>query len=186
METGRSALFFCSYSRDDSTFALKLASELRNAGVSMWIDQLDIPGGRRWDDAIQTALASCNGVIAVISPKAVNSQNFMDEVSYALDEGKRLIPVLHRECVVPFRLRRMQRVDFTGDFEKGFTELLRAVRSELTPATALFRESTAESDSEEATRDGERGFVATVVPVVTDAPPGPTLPLAYRVYGGHC
>ena len=129
METERDDHFFCSYSRDDSAFALKLASELRNAGVALWIDQIDIPGGQRWDDAIQRALASCSGVIAVISPNAVESQNFMDEMSYALDEGKRVIPVFHRECVVPFRLRRMQRVDFTGAFDKGFTELLIAIRS---------------------------------------------------------
>ena len=128
MEPRPVARFFCSYSRDDSPFALKLARELRAVGIPVWIDQLDILGGERWDNAIQAALAASSGIIAVISPSALKSQNVMDEVSYALDEGKKMIPVLHRECVVPFRLRRMQRVDFTGDFDNAFKDLLRALQ----------------------------------------------------------
>jgi TIR domain len=46
---------------------LKLAKELREAGIQLWIDQLDILGGQRWDDAIQAALASSHGILAVLS-----------------------------------------------------------------------------------------------------------------------
>jgi len=34
---------FFSYSRADSEFVLKLATDLRNAGIDIWLDQLDIP-----------------------------------------------------------------------------------------------------------------------------------------------
>jgi len=51
----------------------------------------------------------------------------MDEVSYALEEGKQIIPVLYKECGVPFRLRRVQRVDFSVSYDKGFADLLKAL-----------------------------------------------------------
>ena len=116
--------YFFSYARKDSGFVQKLAEELRFAGVNLWLDQLDILGGDHWDRAVENALQTCEGMILVLSADSVNSNNVMDEVSYALGEGKRIIPVLCRDCEVPFRLRRIQHIDFTGDYEKGFNQLL--------------------------------------------------------------
>lgn len=47
---------FFSYSRSDSEFVLKLAKDLRDAGVSIWLDQLDIAPGSHWDASIEKAL----------------------------------------------------------------------------------------------------------------------------------
>jgi hypothetical protein len=118
---------FFSYSREDSEFVLRLARELRKAGANLWLDRLDIRGGQRWDEAVQAALQSCPGLLAVLSPSAVASQNFMDEVSYALEEQKQVIPVLYQQCAIPFRLRRVQYVDFSSGYDEGFAELLRAL-----------------------------------------------------------
>lgn len=128
--------FFFSYAREDSEFVLKLAIELRKAGAGLWLDQLDILGGQRWDEAVQAALGSCQGMLAVLSPSSVASQNFMDEVSYALEERKQVIPVLYRECTIPFRLRRVQHVNFTISYENGFADLLRALGLIHTPELA--------------------------------------------------
>jgi|HubBroStandDraft_4_1064222.scaffolds.fasta_scaffold188665_1 chaperonin GroEL len=49
----------------------------------------------------------------------------MDEVSFALEEKKTVIPVLYRDCTVPFRLRRVQHVDFRQDYAGGLQVLLR-------------------------------------------------------------
>src|SRR5262245_53328851 len=107
MTMGTSRFLF-SYARHDSEFVLKLAKDLRAAGADCWLDQLDILGGQRWDEAVQAALMSCPGMLAVLSPSSVASQNVMDEVSYALEEGKHVVPVLYQKCAVPFRLRRVQ------------------------------------------------------------------------------
>lgn len=123
--------FFFSYAREDSEIVLRLARELRKAGAKVWLDQLDIRGGSRWDEAVQAALESCQGLVAVLSPSSVASQNFLDEVSYALEEQKQVIPLLYRECAIPFRLRRVQYVNFTADYEKGFADLLRALGLEM-------------------------------------------------------
>jgi hypothetical protein len=125
--TDQAAEYFFSYSRKDSPFVLRLANELRARGASVWVDQLDIVAGERWDEAVERALQSCPALVLVLSPEAVGSQNLMDEVSYALEKHKRILPVLYRECEIPFRLRRVQHVDFTGDYETGFRHLCRVL-----------------------------------------------------------
>ncbi len=114
---------FFSYSREDSEFALRLANDLRAAGSAVWIDQLDIGPGERWDRVVQSALENCPSVLVILSPASVNSNNVLDEVSFALDQQKTLIPVLYRNCDIPFRLRRFQHLDFTGDYDRMLQEL---------------------------------------------------------------
>lgn len=118
---------FFSYSRIDSNFALKLAKELREAGADIWIDQLDIPAGNHWDSAVEGALSGAACVLVILSPSSTGSTNVMDEVSFALESGKKIIPVLLDDCLAPFRLRRLQRIDFTSDYGAGFNQLVQAL-----------------------------------------------------------
>jgi len=118
---------FFSYSRLDSEFALKLAKDLRRAGAAVWLDQLDISPGEHWDSAVEKALASFSTMLLVLSPSSVESKNVMDEVSFALEENKLVIPVLYGDCKIPFRLRRLQHIDIRVDYEKGLGELLRTL-----------------------------------------------------------
>src|SRR5271155_5412583 len=83
---------FLSYARADSEFALKLANALRDAHANIWIDQLDIPPGNRWDVAIEKALKDADNLIVILTKSAVSSNNVMDEVSYALEVGKTIFP----------------------------------------------------------------------------------------------
>ena len=105
---------FISYAREDSDFALRLATGLRNAGLDVWLDQLSIRPGEPWDDAIETALTSASTLLLILSPDAVASKTVMDELGFALDEGKRIVPVLHRPCRVPLRIKRLHYADFTS------------------------------------------------------------------------
>jgi len=120
---------FFSYAREDAAFVLKLASDLRAAGIDLWIDQLDITPGERWDSAVETALKNAPFLLVVLSPASVGSQNVMDEVAYALENNKKVVPVLHARCVVPFRLQRLQYTDFTLDYDNGLAQLLKALNA---------------------------------------------------------
>lgn len=119
--------FFFSYARSDGEFALKLATDLRAGGARVWVDQLDIAGGQRWDMAIENALRTCQGMVVILSPESVSSNNVLDEVSYALEHDKLIVPVIHRSCEVPYRLRRLQRIDLTSSYQVGLDRLLKAV-----------------------------------------------------------
>jgi hypothetical protein len=128
--------YFFSYARKDSEFVLRLATDLRKVGVNLWLDQLDILGGQLWDRAVQGALEACQGMIAVLSPDALASNNVMDEVSYALDEGKLVVPILLLLCDLPYRLRRVHNIDFTTSYSTGFSLLLRTLHIDQPPQPA--------------------------------------------------
>lgn len=130
---------FISYAREDKEFALKLAGDLRGAGEDVWVDQLDIPPGAQWPKRIEEAVESCPRMLVILSPASVASKNVTNEVLYALDEGKEVIPVLHRKCKVPLNLLSIQHVDFTKDFDGGLKLLLGAlglVKKKETPGTS--------------------------------------------------
>jgi len=121
---------FFSYCREDSDFALRLAEDLKAAGASVWRDQLDIVPGQRWDRAVEDALANSPRMLVILSPASVGSTNVMDEVSFALEEKKTVIPIIYKDCTVPFRLRRVQYVDFRQDYNRGLKELLKTLAPE--------------------------------------------------------
>ena len=126
MYTETPKLFF-SYARADAKFALKLATDLREAGVDLWMDQLDIRPGERWDRAVEAALKDHPCLLVILSPASVASHNVMDEVSYALEQNKQVLPVRYGECDIPFRLKRLQHVDFTSDYDRALAALLGAL-----------------------------------------------------------
>ncbi len=115
---------FISYSRHDSEFVMRLASDLKKAGASVWLDQLDISPGQRWDRAVEGALETSPALLVVLSASSVDSMNVMDEVSFALEKKKTVVPILMEDCPIPFRLRRIQHVDFRRDYARGLTALL--------------------------------------------------------------
>jgi hypothetical protein len=115
---------FISYSRADSEFALRLASDLRAAGQDVWLDQLDILPGERWDREVEQALKECRRMLIIMSPASSQSENVQDEIGYAFQQRKLIIPVLHQPCDIPFRLQRLQYVDFTKDYDRALARLL--------------------------------------------------------------
>lgn len=115
---------FLSYARADSEFCLKLAEDLQQAGIRIWMDQIDIRPGMRWDDEIQTAIASADTMLVVLTPDSIASKNVRDEVNFALDRDHTIVPVLLSACDIPFRLLRIQHIDFTGDYEAAFKQLI--------------------------------------------------------------
>ena len=118
---------FFSYARADSDFVLRVARDLRSAGADLWVDQLDIPAGERWDSAVESALNSCDSMVAVLSPASTTSNNVLDEISFALETHKKIIPIKHKSCDIPFRLRRLQYIDFTVQYDTALAKLLVAL-----------------------------------------------------------
>lgn len=137
---------FFSYSRDDSKFVMELAKDLRAAGAKVWLDQLDIEPGSRWDSSVEKALQESNTLLVVLSNSSVKSHNVMDEVSYALEENKKVVPLLMENCQIPFRLRRLQYADFSGNRETGLKHLVDALKLEQNVAKKLVDSKPLEQD----------------------------------------
>jgi TIR domain len=118
---------FLSYAREDADFALHLATDLRADEVDLWVDQLDIPPGAIWDREVQRALEVCSHLLVVLSPASVDSDNVMNEVHFALDKSKSVVPALYKQCDIPFRLRRFHYVDFMIDYRNGLSALIQVL-----------------------------------------------------------
>ncbi|HTU47067.1 MAG TPA: toll/interleukin-1 receptor domain-containing protein [Bryobacteraceae bacterium] len=132
-----SATAFISYCREDLQFVRRLATDLKGAGAKVWMDKLDLRPGQHWGRAIEDAVDSCSRLLVILSPASVVSQNVDREVLFALDERKEVIPVLYRECRIPFNLRPIHYVDFREgeDYASALEELRLALSLKLQSST---------------------------------------------------
>src|SRR5664279_5494882 len=107
--------FFISYCREsseDSQFALKLAKDLRPAGVDVWIDQLDLQPGKTAEEILNASAA----LLVILSPESVNSAQMASELSVATTHGRWIEAILFRTCELhEFR----QPLDFRTDYRVG-------------------------------------------------------------------
>lgn len=126
--------YFLSYSRADERFALRLANDLRASGVGMWVDQLDIRPSEHWDRAIERAVSACSGLVVILSPRSVASDNVADEISFAIDNGKSVLPVMIEKCVLPLRITRMQVIDATSNYDRAVQQCLAELTGVASPA----------------------------------------------------
>lgn len=126
-ENPSSEAYFLSYSRADQDFALRLAGDLRANGVNVWVDQLDIRPSEHWDRAIERAVRDCRGLVVIVSPRSAASDNVADEISFAIDHGKSVLPVMIERCPLPLRIARMQVIDVTGDYDRALRQCLAAL-----------------------------------------------------------
>jgi len=121
---------FVSYSREDLEFVLRLAKDLKAKGAKVWMDRLDIRPGQRWEAEIEAAVEACSRMLVILTPASIASKNVLAEAALAIDEGKTVIPVLTRECKIPFRLRPLQYADFRTDYTDGLLELMSCLSGE--------------------------------------------------------
>jgi tetratricopeptide (TPR) repeat protein len=85
---------------------------------------------------VEKALKSSDCVLFIATEKSVASEKVLNEVYYALDENKRILPAVFHNCPIPFQLRRLQRIDFAADYNTGFRRLLKALGLKETDAAS--------------------------------------------------
>jgi hypothetical protein len=121
----RQPVTFICYSHEDAAFARKLAQDLRNKGARVWMDKLDIRPGQPYRKKIDEALRSCDRMIVIVSPSSVESDEVTSEYTSFLKRKKAVIPVLYKECEMPYRLDTFEYADFLSqEYEEAMEELL--------------------------------------------------------------
>lgn len=127
---------FVSYARTDVEFARQLTRDLRRRGVDVWLDVYDIGAGKSWARQVAEALDRCTAMVVVMSPASMASDNSDDEWNYYLDKKKPVLPVLYQPVDVPYRLNKLQYVDFVGQpRDRALTKLVVALRAALRAAS---------------------------------------------------
>ena len=90
---------FISYSRKDREFARRLHDMLIHANRDVWFDWGDIPLTANWWHEIANGIESVGAFVFIISPDSARSKVNYDEISHAVQNSKRIIPILYRELV---------------------------------------------------------------------------------------
>ncbi|NUM44656.1 MAG: TIR domain-containing protein, partial [Anaerolineales bacterium] len=88
---------FISYSRRDKPFVLKLNEALSQYGIDTWVDWENIPLTADWWNEIRLGIENADAFAFVISPDSLTSEVCGREIQTAVDNHKRLIPILHRD-----------------------------------------------------------------------------------------
>ncbi|NWF70504.1 MAG: HEAT repeat domain-containing protein [Chloroflexi bacterium] len=107
---------FLSYRSIEVEFALRLAADLKNAGVNLWMDRLDIKPGDDWMKALGNAVNNCAALISVLTPEYVSSKYCQRELARADRIGRPIFPVILRPVSAddwPMEIELQQYIDFS-------------------------------------------------------------------------
>jgi hypothetical protein len=123
---------FISYSRRDEEFVLRLVNDLEDRQAFAWIDRADIVPGDQWRKSIEDGIRACSAFVLVISPDSLRSSNVAEELTFALENGKPILPLVYRRARVSAeleaRLRTYQYLDFTrGGYAQNLLDLVEAL-----------------------------------------------------------
>ena len=123
---------FISYGSADRERIQDLVSRMRQAGVTVWIDEAGIEGAAMWSEEIVGAINHCKVLILAISSNSTKSKNVVRELALAREEEKTILPVFLEPTDIPesmkYQLAGIQRVDyFAGNEEEAIGSVLRAL-----------------------------------------------------------
>ena len=113
---------FISYSHKDKQFAKRLATDVRDAGHAVWIDEIEILVGNSLIEEIRNGIDSVDFVAAIISLAYLNSQWIKKELDLAsnreIDEKRVVVlPILLDDVELPGFLKGK----YYADFKKKIT-----------------------------------------------------------------
>ncbi len=127
---------FISYSRKNIAFAERLARDISDAGLDVWIDFRNIQGGNVWQEAIFDGINQSDIVIVCLSPDAIESEWVRRELLMSRSQHKFIFPLTVTKCfdLMPNYeetrfLLDIQSIDFEKfGYEQSFPRLLNALQ----------------------------------------------------------
>jgi formylglycine-generating enzyme required for sulfatase activity len=123
---------FISHSSHDVDGPLRLADDLKRAGLNVWVDEREIGVGDRVTSKIELALQGSAYVAIWLTRAAVESRwvesEWQSKFDTEISSGRvTILPLLAEDCEIPYFLRGKRFADFRKDYTKGLAELLKVV-----------------------------------------------------------
>ena len=91
---------FISYARKDIDFAGKIVQALAEKDLDTWIDWKSIPKGEYWEQEIYRGIEEADAFLFLMSPDSVRSQMCSKEIGHAVENSKRILPIVIRDADV--------------------------------------------------------------------------------------
>jgi hypothetical protein len=83
---------FISYSSEDKSVADAVVAALEKRGIRCWYAPRDIEAGTDWGDSITHAISDSALMLLIFSKNSNRSKRVLDEIYYAISEGKTILP----------------------------------------------------------------------------------------------
>lgn len=133
--SGAEQKIFISYGRADAfDFIERLVQDLKLHGLPVWVDLESIEQGGLFEVQIEQGIRECTVFTAVMTQRSVADDSVCrDEVVYALNAGKRVVPLrVHPNVTAPLLLARRNWIDFTADYDLALASFLRYLKGDET------------------------------------------------------
>jgi WD40 repeat protein len=126
---------FISYSRKNIAFARLLMQAFEKNDIHAWIDWQDIPPSADWLAEVYEAIEGSDAFIFIISEHSVVSDICSLEIAHAVENNKRLIPIVVNEVApsqVPSPLSALQWIFFNQEdqFSAAIQDLIEAIQTD--------------------------------------------------------
>lgn len=127
---------FISYSRRDQEFVRQLYAALKQANRTVWVDWVNIPAIAEWRPEILTNIEAGHNFVFVLSPHSLKSEVCNEELTHAIQNGKRLVPIVCQTvdpATVHPELAKLNWIFFRpeDDFDAACDRLLAALDTDL-------------------------------------------------------
>ncbi len=122
---------FISYAQKDARIASLISEGLVEAGIPVW-SVTNLKAGDSWQDEINRAITEAASGLLLLSPSAVRSAWTAHEYQTVLALDKPLYVVLIQPVPledIPVRLRQLQYIDLSRNFDNGMQSLIEAIRN---------------------------------------------------------
>ena len=124
---------FISHSSKDFDFAMKLCQAFEAAGLGCWIAPRDIPYGNVWAAEITEGIEKAKLMLFILSRHSAGSNQVVREISLALQQGLRVIPVRldgsRLSGALAYYLSNVQAIQLDPDSPEQLDSLLEHVRA---------------------------------------------------------
>jgi WD40 repeat protein len=131
---------FISYAREDAPFVRRLYEDLVQNKRQVWVDWEDIPLTADWLAEAYAGIQGADTFVFVISPASVRSGPCTLELEHALENNKRLVPILRQEVSESEDQKIMHKALSAhnwlmcrdqDDYSKAFQSILKAIDTDL-------------------------------------------------------
>ncbi|MEM6255401.1 MAG: TIR domain-containing protein [Cyanobacteria bacterium P01_D01_bin.156] len=127
---------FVVYAEEDTLVINHLRQSLQREGLTVWDKATDIQTGSDLSMEIRSGIEKASNVIYLLSPHSLDSSSCQEEVQYALQFKKRVVPLLLEPIdqeALPKNQKSLQCIDYTQgqttlDQHVALAKLLRALK----------------------------------------------------------
>ncbi len=126
---------FIAYAQVDKGLRTQVITALSRYGITVWQSEMDIPRGKSYLVAINEGIEKSNNFLYFIAPETATDELCPPALAYAVQHGKRIIPLLIRATdthLIPEAVRSLQEIEWYGadspEAGKSLDNLLQVLR----------------------------------------------------------